>query len=286
MNNNCDQKWGRTSTNPSTGGQVKINPSAVPIEAGLGIEGLFYKNSIDLSLVRGTGRVGAAISPSNSEETFFGPPAFENFDDYYNRKLNLEKLPNQKYTFAAAMNILKKNGSGLGAYAVKLGLMAKYNKLTTAVSPGAGLNGVIGPITFGGSYYKDQTQLNDPITGDEPKTRINYNVQTYNVGVFLTSLILDYSKLELSIPDVEGKSEVTLLTASLFIDKVIFTAAKRTETSDRLAYNFDTHLLEYQPVKDDYFGGAQYSVNKHLMVGAFYNYYLLHEASLSLTVFF
>src|SRR5262245_2124011 len=66
---------------PTRGGKIRINPSAVPTEKGLGIEGIIFEG-VDLSLVKGMGRVGAGISPSASESTFFGPPALENPEDY------------------------------------------------------------------------------------------------------------------------------------------------------------------------------------------------------------
>lgn len=285
MKDNCNGHSGRTTSNPSTGSQVKINPSAVPTEAGYGLEGLLYKNDVDLALVRGTGRVGAAISPSNSEETFFGPPGFENQQDYYNRKLNSEKFPNQKLTLAAAFNLVDNRASGLRAFSLKLGAMAKYNKLTTNTTPGVGVSGILGPITFGGSAYNDQTQIEDP-TGGPLVTQVDYQVQTYNVGLFLHSFIIDYSHLQLKITDSPVISEVTLLTVSLLLNKFIFTAAKRTENSQRLYYNYSTQQLEVQQIKEDVFAGVQYSITKNVILGIFYNYYMLREYSVAATFFF
>jgi len=286
LKNNCENRWTSTTSNPSTGSQIKINPSTVPLDVGFGIESLFYKDSVDLAVVHGTGRVGAAISPSNSEETFFGPPGYENFNDFLERKGLAKKYPNQKYTLAGAMRLIEKNGSGLNAYSLKLGAMVKYNKLTGGVMPGIGLNGVLGAITFGGSVYKDQTQLNDPVTGGEPYQRFNYQVTTYNLGLFLSSLVIDYSHLTLSDPDATDTSQVDLFTVSLFVKKFILTAAKRTENSARPYYNYATDLIENKQIKEDYFGGVQYSINKNFMIGGFYNYYLVQDLSFSLTIFF
>jgi hypothetical protein len=287
IKNNCSRGWNGSTSNPSTGSQVKINPSAVPTEAGFGIEGLFFKSEVDVSVVRGTGRVGAALSPSNSEETFFGPPGFEDQIKLYERKTLSEKYPNQKVTLAGAVSLVDHAGSGLRTFSLKLGVMGKYNKLLKNISPGAGLNGVLGPLTFGGSVYNDETQLEDPLVPGGPNTtRIGYQVQTYNVGVFLSSLILDYSHLQLKIPDDPAISEVTLLTASLMVSKFILTVAKRTENSPRLSYNYQTKLLEDKLIKEETFGGVQYKMNKNLMFGGFYNYYLLREISVSATLFF
>jgi hypothetical protein len=287
MSDKCNNRIGRSSSgNPSTGAQVKINPSAVPTEEGYGIEALLYRDQVDLSLVRGTGRVGAAISPSNSEETFFGPPGFENSSDLQQRKYDSQKYPNQKYTLAAAANIYDNKKSGLKTFNLKLGAMAKYNKLTKGFRGGGGLNGVLGPFTFGASAYNDQTQLNDFDLGEDLQTRINYKVQTYNVGLFLSSIVLDYSHLKLTLMDDTYPSEISLFTISFLIQKIIIIAAKRTENSGRLSYNYDTKELEFKEIKEDYFGGVQFRVNKTLMLGAFYNYYLLREFSFSATLFF
>lgn len=286
MSETCSKSSSRNSGNPSAGAQVKINPSAVPTDEGFGIEGLFFKDEVDLAIIRGTGRVGAAISPSNSEETFFGPPGFENSEDLNQRKYQSEKYPNQKYTLAAAASIVDNKKSGLKAFNLKIGAMAKYNKLTKGIRTGGGLNGIIGPLTFGASAYNDQTQLNDETLGEELKTNINYQVQTYNLGLFLNSVILDYSHLKLMLPEDPDPAEITLVTISLLIKRLTLIAAKRTEDSSRLSYNYEIEQLESKKIKEDYFGGLQYRLNKTLMVGSFYNYYLLRELSFSATLFF
>ncbi|MEZ0392769.1 MAG: hypothetical protein ACAH59_11170 [Pseudobdellovibrionaceae bacterium] len=272
------------SPNPTVGSQVRINPSAVPTANAFGLEGIFFKDSVDVSIVRGNGRVGAALSPTNSEETFFGPPTFEVPEDYALRKINADKYPNQKLTLAAAVDLKKRSGSGLGAVELKAGVMGRYNKLTHNVSPGVGLNGILGPLTFGGSIYSDETQLDYRTYGLlETKPVVKYQVQTYNVGLFLNSLILDYSQLRMKTVDT---SIVHIVTASLSYRRVILSASKRTEDSERPAYNYRTKLLEDERYKEEYFGGLQVQITKNFMVGALYNYYLLHEMSGSLTLFF
>lgn len=281
---NCGSTFGGGySGNPSKGSQVKINPSAVPTEKGLGLEALIFKDAPDFAIVKGFGRVGAAISPSNSEETFFGPPGFETDSDLFLRKKNQEKFPNQKITLATAFSLFEKNGSGLGHYSLRLGLMGKYNKETTNVSPGGGLSGVWGPLYFGYSIYDDETLLKQSYNGNDPSKPLKYQVHTYNVGLFLNSLILDYSNLRLQEP---FESSVNLFTATLMFKNFIITASKRSEDSARASYNFETEQLETKQIKEDYFGGVQYSVTNNIMLGVLYNYYLLHEASGSVTVFF
>jgi hypothetical protein len=273
-----------SASNPSVGSQVKINPSAVPTEAGFGIEGILFKDQVDVALVRGLGRVGAAISPSNSEETFFGPPGFETNQDYLERNIESTKFPNQKYTLATAVSLAQKDGSDLNSYSLKLGLMGKYNKYTQNISPGGGLSGFLGPFTFGVSYYKDEEQMSLDLEEEFRPPALEYNVQTYSLGLFLHSVILDYSYLRLTLD--QDVSEVNLYTGSLLVSRFIVTVSKRIERSGRPSYNRLTKSLEYVETKDRYFGGVQYSINKHFLFGVLYNYYLLDELAVMGTVFF
>lgn len=271
------------STNPSTGSSVRINPSAVPTDRGLGLEGIFFKDNSDFSIVRGLGRVGAAISPSNSEETFFGPPGFEVPEDFLRRKQDQTKYPGQKVTLATAFDVAKRSGTTLESYALKVGVMGRYNQLTKNVSPGAGLSGLFGPLTFGGSVYQDESQLDYRTYGLTTQPVARYRVETYTAGLYLNSLIIDYSYLRMISLET---SIVRTLTASLTLKKVILTASKRTEDSPRPYYNYQTQKLEYLKTKDEYFGGLQINAGKHLMIGALYNYYLLREVSGTVTLFF
>jgi len=274
-----------SSTNPSYGNEIRINPSAVPTEKGIGLEGILYKNEADFAIVQGLGRVGAALSPSNSEETFFGPPGVELESDYLLRKQKGDKLPNQKLTLATAVSIIKKKGSGLKAYGLQLGVMGRYNRLTHSVHPGAGLNGILGPFTFGGSMYNDETQIDLSEFGSIEKPVVDYQVSTYNGGISLGSLLLDYSVLQMKAPDHDETATVRLLTGSLLVRKIILTISKRTEDSNRQAYNFSTKELEDKRFKEDTFGGIQVNATKNLMFGLLYNYYLMHEYSLTATLF-
>jgi hypothetical protein len=81
-------------------------------------------------------------------------------------------------------------------------------------------------------------------------------------------------------------STVGLLTGSLMLKGWIFTVSSRTEQSQRPAYNFSNHILEIQNVKQDLFGGLQFAMTRSVLGELFYNYYLMHELSIGLTVFF
>lgn len=270
---------------PTTNSSISINPAAVPTAETTGIETLYYKGLFDFALVRGLGRVGAAISPSNSEETFFGPPGFELSEDYGWRKSQRNKLHSQKVALATAFNIYSNKKRGLKKFDLNLGMMGKYNKISYRVSPGAGLSGIAGPFTFGYSAYSDSFVWGKDAFDADPRLEVLYNVETYSAGIFLDSVAIDYSELRI-YPKDYADSKVSMLTGSLLLKNAIITASWRREISDRYDYNFSQERLEERREKEDIFAGAQLAATKNIMVGAFYNYYLLHEFSLGVTAFF
>jgi hypothetical protein len=227
--------------------------------------------------------MGASISPSNSENTFFGSPAFELPDDLIQRKDEKEKYPNQKITLATAFDLKKPGGSGIKKTALKFGLMGKYNKLTENTTAGAGLSGILGPLDLGYSIYDDETQLD---YGGDLKENFKYRVQTYNIGLHLTSLVLGFSNLHLETPDRSYIAKVNLYTVSLNLGRFILTGSKRIEDSPAPFYNYETQALEDRKNKEENFGGIQYVFSKNFSLGALYNYYLLHESSIMATIFF
>lgn len=283
----CGYFRGRSSSSsggaPTRGSKVRINPSAVPIEKGLGIEAIVFDGTADMALVKGLGRVGAAISPSNSEETFFGPPGIELPENFADRKTRQKKFPSQKLTLATAIGLISNKRSGLSRFEVNLGVMGKYNRATKAITPGGGLSGVAGPLTFGYSLYSDQTQLDYGFYQVAKKPVVKYMVETYSIGAFLNSLAVDYSILRLITNDI---STTSVLTGTLLLKRWLLTLAARRESSVRPAYNYTLKALQIQRDKNESFAGAQFSINQHVMVGLFYNYYVLHEISAGATLFF
>lgn len=272
------------SANPSSSSRININPSAVPTEKGLGVEVIGYKGSLDAGLVRGLGRVGAAISPSNSEDTFFGAPAYELYDDFSTRKLLRNKYRQQKTTLATAFNLFEIKKSAIRRASLNLGVLGKYNSATEATTPGAGLNGVLGPFTFGYSVYRDETLLIDESALDPYREyKVQSIVENYSFGLYLNSLIIDYSTLRLQNGVVDT---VELITASVMYWKLVLSASQRREVSSRPGYNFREELPEWESTKVEYFYGLQMKLTGNFMVGVMYNYYLLREISGSMTLMF
>ncbi len=286
-----------SSSHPTSSSRINFNPSTVPTSRGLGLEFLIYKG-IDYSLVTGTGRVGAAISPSNSDETFFGAAAFESLPDYQTRKMTQTKYATQKYTLATAFNIYNNEESGLSHLALNLGVMAKYNSVSNAISPGGGLSGLVGPISFSYAVYGDESDYSLKAYVSGANERDIYQVQTYSLGLSLGSLSVDYSVLNLNLKNSQitgtgltGMSNafsavISVATATLFYKRGIYTLASRQEDSLRPTYDYATQSLISQFTKKDFFASIQYVATQHFFVGLLYNYYLLQDLSLGLTLFF
>ena len=276
------------SSNPSQGSTVRLNPSKVPVEKGFGIEAIYFDEAADFSLVRGMGRVGAGISPSNSEETFFGPPGIEREIDYLERQRARHRYSAQKYTAAGAVNLFNSKGNGFRHFSLNLGGLAKYNIKTEDIRPGGGVSGYWGPFTFGYSIYQDQAHVPAwKIPGADivlEGERIDeYTVETLSGGIYFKNLILDYSTLT-TRGDLESRTK--LLTAGVFLWRALITASLRWEESNRYLYDRRLDALVEKRVKAKTFAGLQVRVLNPLMLGAFYNYYLMDEASVGATLFF
>lgn len=279
------RKSGGSPAKPSQSNTIRLNPSAVPTEKMIGIEGIYYKGTVDVALARGLGRVGAAISPSNSEETFFGPPGLESDLDLVDRKRNANKYVGEKTTLSTAVNLFETKGSGLGRASLNLGVMGKYHKFDSSVTAGGGATFNVGPFSLAYSKYRDKVNLSQEDYGlPDVYTIYDYDVETMSGSMFLGSLALDYSLLFMYPPG--ERWEVRVVTASLFLKKGIFTAALRTEDSSRSSFNYALDTLSVSRQKSDTFLGAQLTAGSHLMVGIFYNYYLVREVSLAATLFF
>ena len=265
---------------PSTSSSVSLNPAAVPTNKSLGLEMIYFSPSPDFALVTGTGRVGAALSPTSAEETFFGNPGFEFSDDYLQRHIEKKKFDSKKVALATAVNIWDNKSKGLKKLSLNLGLLGRYNKITKSVKPGAGLSAVAGPLTLGYAQAQDEFGIDDPTF-----TPFEYQTETFSAGLSLTSLAIDYSSLTLTAEDGFEPIKIQLVTASLLLKKWIITVAQRTENSDRPEYDEATQSLIFKEKKTDTFLGLQYALHKKILIGAFYNYYLLDDLSLGLTVF-
>lgn len=271
------------SITPSGSQRIRMNPAAVPTGNVFGLGAIFFKSEADLMLVKGMGRIGAAISPANSEETFFGPPAFELPDEYLERKKQKNKFKNSKINLATGFDLYRNRKSGLSRFDLSLGVMGKYHKETSEALPGAGVYAVLGPFSLGYSVYQDQMYLDYSDFDVDRKATTKYLVETYSGTLFLESFIFDYSVLQTKTADI---STVRTTTASVLWKRAILSAAIRIENSARQKYSYSKESLLSEREKSDLFLAFQYKLNKHLMVGLLSNYYLVNEWSGSVTLFF
>lgn len=283
----CNHRGFRSSSSPaypSNNSRLNLNPSAVPMDKGYGFEGITYSAEWDFALVRGTGRIGAAFSPGNTEETFFGLPGLERSDDFLARRLKSRRFRSEKFVLATSVNLWSNRAKGLRRKELNLGLLGRYNRMTGNAGPGAGLSGVLGPFTFGASYSADESAIDYARTDTPDADQTRYNTVITSGGIYLSSVVLDYSRM---LTTLENGSEIetTLLTGSLLLRHMIFILSRRIEDSFRPAYNPALRNLEDRKLKQTTFGGAQVIVNKRAMVGLFYNYYLLEDYSFGVTIF-
>jgi hypothetical protein len=63
-----------------------------------------------------------------------------------------------------------------------------------------------------------------------------------------------------------------------------FNAALRKEISQAFIYK-SRDLVEFKENKSEMYYGVQYSLNRHIIFGVSYNYFLLKDFSLMLTLF-
>lgn len=161
--------------------------------------------------------------------------------------------------------------------------MGKYNKPAESTTLGAGLNAILNPFSLGLSVYDDVAQIRYTSFQAE---NIRHRIQTANMGLHLSSLILGYSQLNLVTTDRTYEAKVNLYTASLLLKNFITTIAKRVEDSPAPGFNYSTYDLENKQIKEDYFGGFQLILSKHVTVEILYNYYLLREYAATITIFF
>jgi hypothetical protein len=260
-----------------------LDPSAVPVREAIGLAAIYYKIRPQYVFVRGTGRIGAAISPSNADDTFFGNPAAETDQDYLYRRQ--ESLPfNQlKVALGVAASLFDNEEKGFSRFQMTLGALGRYIGESNAVKPGGGATIALGPLTIGGAYSLDQTLVGTR-EGQDAK-RVESVTTSLTAGLTLGSLMLDYTRLTAK-REAGDETHVELASLNLLLRRFVISGAYRIENSSRGGFDATTRALYSKPVKESVFGGVQFSPLSFLQIGAFYNYFLLEEVSAGVTLFF
>jgi hypothetical protein len=247
---------------------------------GVGLETLVY-GDLDFSIVSGSGRIGAGLSASNSDETFFGNSAKESTTDYQNRKRAGEKYSIDKYSLSVGASLMgKKKKKSL--FDLSAGFIAKYNDERSKFLPGASLSGSFWLISFGFSYLKDDGYRDPVVYNNLSKEYYNYDVLVYSAGLSLPYINYDYTYF---VNDSPASHRVAIHSVAMFYKSYIFSFGRKKEESDRLHYNEDSKTFTESASIYDTFYGVQYRHRKRFMLGVYHNYYLVNDITLGLTIF-
>ncbi|RYZ93608.1 MAG: hypothetical protein EOP06_00125 [Proteobacteria bacterium] len=274
--------------NPSKSGLGSLigfgsNPAAVSTSRAIGIGAVYYKIRPSYVLVSGTGQIGAAISPSNGDDTFFGSPSFETEVDYLRRQKESLPFAQQKFVLGVAYAVVDNELSGYRRFQITLGAVGRYIVDAKAVTPGGGLALAAGPLVLAAAASLDETKLS--ADGSTPSMILKNTTLSYNGNITVGSMTLDYTRLILT-PELAKELSVDLANASLSIKGFLISAAYRVEKSDRKVFEKESLTLRPRFRKEKIFGGVQIPILPFSQLGVFYNYYLLDEFSVGLTIFF
>ena len=294
---NCESvsKLARRSSGkslPSTVTASQFNPANVSHDRGFGIEAIYQsRNSLNLGLVTGTGRTGAALLSANMENSFFGNRIIELDEDQLNRRLDKQQYESQKYSLAFGAGLIKNKKVGFD-----IGILTKYNTNIKNLNLGGGTSIRLGPLSFGASLYKDDVFL----SFDQ---KINYRslstyassfgtesyqekfyVQTTSVGLKLGNLFLDWGQIKTHYKFYDDDVKIDIFSSSYIWKKFLLNFAYRSEESPQL--KFENGKLKDKRIQNTIYSGIQFSLNKYSILGVHYNYYLLGEVAGSLTLFF
>ncbi len=287
---------------PSVNSAAFNNPAAIALNRGLGIESIHYDGYAQLGLITGSGRVGAAISNFPNDGSFFGSTAIESENEYRKRLINGKKFEDNKLVLAGAVNVFgAKSKTGLQ---MDLGLIYRRQTEVEKDYFGGGLIFSYAKfLSLGFSYYDDVMYSNlsgkeDTIVDEDGNessiqyptsisliTETNFSVQSYVAGLRFSKIALDYIHFDLNSNDTDiNEVTVDIYNLSYFYRKWILSYGRRFESSFKEVYE-DEKFID-QKEKSATFLGGQYATNNGLLLGLFWNYYLLYDLSLGLTYFF
>lgn len=276
---------------PSASIASSFNPGNISKVKGIGLETIYLpSNPLGYSLVTGNGKLGGALISSSGENSFFGNRSIEIDELYLQRRIEDQRYRNKKLHIAAGFAILDKRDFGL-----ELGLSAKRNPDIKKINPGVALSGRFHFLNFGYYTYKDDIKLDiggfiNPYNGQlysnyygADTYQESFNVRTLTFGTKIKKLAIDVGIIKTKYDFYEKETSVRIISASIMQDKFLFNLAYRTEESDNLKEKDGYLFIERN--KNDVYGGVQYFINKHFIIGLSYNNFLLNEVSGNLTLF-
>jgi hypothetical protein len=242
----------------------------------LGVEAIAQaKNPVLFGLTSGTGKMGGVLISGSLDNTFFGNRAPELDEQFIERHLSDRQFENKKNTLALGAKLYSTRRLGLD-----IGVIAKRHQELKDINLGGGLSARLGPFHFGTSLFKDSYLLEE--------LSETFTVTTFTAGVRIKNLALDVasinSKLKyysyLSVPD----TKILIYSASFYYEDLLLNAALRKENSAAKTFQDPGLVIKEEEKSSPYFS-IQYSLGKHVIFGIMYNYFLLKEASASLTLY-
>lgn len=278
---------------PSPSIAASLNPANTTFDRGIGLETIFQPgNSVAWGFSSGTGRIGGALISSSLENSFFGNRIPEPDAQYLERNKNKKQYEHNKNSLALGGRVFGKN-----KYNLDVGIILKRHKEIKKINPGVGVSGRLWFLTFGYSAYKDdfQIKLADIQAGTlygydavvaaigKPVYQESFMVQTLTFGTRIKDLSVDYGLITSNYKYIEAQ-QTRIIALAYAHKKFLFNFAQRHDNS--MLPKYEDGALNYSKLEDtNYYGGVQYSLGKHLIVGVAYNYFLLRDVSFNATFF-
>ena len=261
---------------PLNSAAMTSNPASMTVDRGFGAEIIKYRSYYDINLISGTGVIGSGFSTTNNEGSFFGNIPIEDINLYKARKINGDKYKSDKYTGVFAVNLYGKKKKNSDRVTVNLGLIGKYNQVTSQYKRGLGLSLGLGPLSLGAA------RINDDYMDSSNQQIKEYTTTSATAGVKVANVAFDFTYLK---NDTETFSRVRLYTATVFLKNLMFSYGVRKEQTPYPKYLPDTQTFDDDAPNEDTFMGLQYIMDKRFLANLFYNYYLLNELSLGISFF-
>lgn len=278
---------------PSPSIAASLNPANTTFDRGIGLETIFQPgNSVAWGFSSGTGRIGGALISSSLENSFFGNRIPEPDAQYLERNKHKKQYEHNKNSLALGARLFGKN-----KYNLDVGIILKRHKEIKTINPGAGVSGRLWFLTFGYSAYKDDflIKLEDIQGGTlfgydavvaslgKPEYKESFTVQTLTFGTRIKDFSIDYGLITSNYKYIEAQ-QTRIIAMSYAYRKFLFNFAQRHDKS--MLPKYEDGMLNYNKLEDtNYYGGVQYSLGKHVIVGVAYNYFMLRDVSLNATFF-
>jgi hypothetical protein len=269
-----------TGSSQSTSGSAFSIPSSMADIKGFGLETIIW-DGLEGSIISGNGKVGAGVSSSNTDDTFFGNTAKEYTQDYIDRVVRKEggryKFDKLSLGLATTLFQTKKKFVKINA-----GIISKYISSTSNWHFGGSLSSSIGPLNLGYARFRDEGQK-ETLDSSNQRQPLKFSVETYTLGLNLPYISFDYTMFDNKITP---KNRVEIYSAGFFYYKWMISYGRRVETSNRDAYDFEEKVFHDTQRKWSSFFGLQYRTSRKWVFGAMANYYLKNELSFVVTGFF